>query len=413
MNKQEPTNLLVKEMRKQSVLLFIRNEITKITDKNKRSGWSTWALFGSLAASSSYLITQLKQPQMTWEAVSIISIFLYLSYTVVLTLKNLINGGNKSKEDGNRFELLNNVHGSSRALILAILILEISVWRFIPELGIKSIIIKIYINIYIAISVICFINSYLRIPIPKKNPKQKLWIVVIVLIIIIGILTVIFLFQKIQLISSPFNVYDWETGITITTISLLILMLLKNNETPLLLPDLEDIERQLSLSEISSTEAQSQLDIVLYGITLGSYFEPEVQRNISSLRKLEKTAQQVNEKLIALEKISEDISGKILPKNILTIMLSLKDSIENHVNSAKTLRVKINKQKQHLLTKLDIAQKLFPGSTEELKKLINRIDDIENSITSQSNKSTERCRIIENHLKKTLEQNKAKVLTKK
>ena len=159
-------------MNKTEFLQVISIQRSKLIDEHQKPGWNLWVLSGAFASLLWILISILEDNNFDLNTAIFISIFVYISHSVLAVLYNLIS--NPLSSQSNKYVFIRTEISNSLLSILFLLATLIFIYKFIinnvnncPNL--VMIIFYTSFVLIIIIVILVFIFSYFNVPINKNT----------------------------------------------------------------------------------------------------------------------------------------------------------------------------------------------------------------------------------------------------
>lgn len=373
------------------IIHFLEYEISSRRSEAMRSGWTTWAILGAIASLLWLMFSVLDTNEfISWRNILYITLLLSVSFDFLfLLIRILFSVGPKHLGSVRRFEYFENSIGSFlvsilfRAGVLLILIhlfspkinnfVEFFCWLF---LGLSLIQISLFLVLY-----------YLQVPTPTNPSPRFKWISYIYVIVwltsggIAAVGLIIIIYSKVLVPSIP----EWRIGFIIFGLSVLMLIFSRSKPISMLLLQLDDIRRNLSLGQIDLNRAKQQIDLIIHGLTLSNILQSNINDILVPLNTMQNIYEKYDSELRLIEKLIDTPTENLNKEDITTVDAILRSLTErqNEILSAKQGLLK-NKAKLdrrigffYGMSK-DIApdiENLFEEINKENKKLINIVEN--------------------------------------
>lgn len=374
------------------VIHFLEYEINSKRSEAMRPGWTTWAILGAMASLLWLMFSVLTANEsISWRNILYITLLLSVSFDFLFLLIRFFSSvGPKQLGRRGRFEYFETSIGSFLVLILfragVLLILvhlfsakinnfvEFCCWLF---LGVSLIQISLLLVFY-----------YLQIPTPTNpNPRFE-WIFYICTIFwltsggIAAIGLIIIIYSKVLVVSIP----EWRIGFIIFGLSLLILIFSRSKPISILLLELDDIRRRLSLGQIDLNRAKQQTDLIIHGLTLSDILQSKINDVLVPLNTMQNIYEKYDLELSIIEKFIDIPTEKLNKEDKTTLDAVLRSLFErqNEILSAKQTLLKNKGKLDRRITFFYGMSKDIAPDIENLFEEVNKENEKLNNITEKA-----------------------------
>ena len=253
------------------IIHFLEYEISSRRSEEKRHGWTTWAIFGAIAYLLWLLFSDLDtSASISWRNVLYITLLLSVSFDVLYLFNATYStfGFNQLKSY-KRFKIYYpNIKNNLVLLFRAGLLIVLYNWVS-PILNGLVYLCWAYFLFNFIFLLFPIVTSSLKVPIPTNQNIEDNKIASAVnkinqtlyfgsgTITILGLVSVIH-FKFIEIL-----VCEWRLGFIIFSLLLLICILCFTRSDPVLLLELDETRRRLSLGKIDLETAKKQIDLLI------------------------------------------------------------------------------------------------------------------------------------------------------
>ena len=323
---------------KSQLLLLLNEEISVVNQRDKKPGWTIWALMAGLSTCTWLLINQFNEIEINWILVCTMLICLTLIFFLMKSFK-IIFPSNFSNSNGDGLFSAKEIFSSSRFTFALISLWVgiifyfayeqkylISNWKVAISLFFLGFIIVTNIFALIAStksSIVLPLNST-----TKAIGKTRINMVIPKILIIS--LNIIAVYSWLEYVLQPgvFSIYEFKISLLITVIYLIIVLISSLGSESFLLNTLMNLRRELILDQLPVNQIKKNLELTLKGQKAHDYFKNEITQLINYQQLFEKHLHIASEKL----KIFSD------DKNLKPIIAdSINQSILVEISSAANI----------------------------------------------------------------------------
>lgn len=364
------------------IINCLSSEIADIESKRKKPGWTIWALYGATAYLIWILLSIIERQSLNWSYILSIFLFLSIACDIIFLIYNTISTSWRANLYTKRFEASKGVFYEFRSFAFSLLIRAVMLLILMCSLNLilpKAIAVTIYIYLIINVtfSFFFFVMSFLNLPFPK-SPKTKYQVLYqLIYFIWIGIGTVAstgLIYNIFQQHPTP-SVADWRAALVLFGLSLLILLFTKTQKDPFLLYELKEIKKRICLEQIDYDTAIRQIDLVLYGLTLGEVLEPIIKNVLHSHNSVLSEFNKFMSDLNVLKDIIGD-GSKQLTDHERTTVDALLLSLDKKSDDIRNAFEQSLQHEKILSRRVNFIKYTSPNCAEDIKIFL---DDIKNS----------------------------------
>ena len=376
---------------------LLEYELDSRHSEEKRHGWTTWAIAVAIVSSLWLMFSVIEQTDsFSWRNVLYIFILLNLSLDLIcLLIGSLPSTISKDSGDEIRFFRLDiSLTKIFVLLLLRILLLMILIFQLSPILTalIKFSCWSFLVCSFILVEFILIIAIIYKIPFPVGAKPETIgkWIFRIFQIIwfslgfvaITGLVKIIYV--KVLVPSIP----EWRIGFILFGLLILLLILFTSKGKSILLEQLNDIRRKLSLGQIELNSAKKQADLLLYGLTVDNILQPEINNHINLFNKFHNIYEKQEPLVVIIEKFidTEEKWNKDDDKAVHTALNSLFEINEE----ASSIYKMIFKNQVKVERRLAFISGMSIDIAPAIEKFINEIYQANKDLLNVVNNFTER-----------------------
>jgi len=361
------------------VIHFLEYEINSRRSEATRPGWTTWAILGAIASLLWLMFSVLDTSESnSWLNILYITLLLSVSFDLLFLL-NVFFSSAAFKQFGRagRFEYLDTSIGSFLVLILLRTgVLLILVYCISPKLNnfVEFCCWSFLVLNLIQISLL-LVLFYLQIPTPTiPNPRFKgisyiyniFWLA-FGGIATIGLIALIYSKALVPLIP------EWRIGFIIFSLSLLILILFRSKTSSILLLQLDDIRRKLSLGQIDLNRAKQQIDLIVHGLAFSDILQSKINDVLVPLYTMQNIYEKYDSELKIIEKFIGTPSEKLNKEDKTTVDAILRSLFERQ-NEIKSETQTLLKNKAKLDRRISFFYGMSKDVAQDIEKLTKEID---------------------------------------
>lgn len=377
------------------VIHFLEYEINSRRSEATRPGWTTWAILGAIASLLWLMFSVLDiNESISWFNIFYITFLLSISLDFFFLLNAFLSSvGFKKFERAGRFKQFDNYMGSYLALLfLRTGVLLIFVHWISQKLNIfVEFFCWSFLVINLIQTLILLVLFYFQIPTPTSpNPKFKvfsyLWHIIWLAfggIATIGLIGIIYSKALVPLIP------EWRIGFIIFSLSLLILILFRSKAIPILLLQLDDIRRKLSLGKLHLNRAKQQIDLVMHGLALSDILQSKINDVLVSFYTVQNIYEKYNSELKIIEKFIDTPSEKLNKEENITLNAILNSSL-NRQNEIKSETQTLSKNKAKLSRRIGFFYGMSKDIAPDIEKLMKEINEETNKLNNVTEKAFDR-----------------------
>ena len=388
---------------------FLEYEINNRISAAKQPGWTTWAILGALASSLWLMLTVIEaSATLSWSKMLFLFLLLSASFDFLLLISRIVSY-NKENVIGSssRFEHFDASIGESRLFIFGVFVRSLILvyifqqnqLLFNPFIYISGYFFLVLNSIITGISLIL---SFLHLPFPKTPESKFKWfsrVFIFVwhgagLITVIGLIVIVY--DRQILVTIP----EWKTGLLFFTMSLLLLIMVRSKHSSVLLNQLRDIHKKLSLDQIDSNAAIKQVDIIMNGLRLGDILQPEINDVLNILKTLKLNFENYSSEISVLEKYVDSPSDQLEKVDGTTINALIR-SFTSRKDEIFITKQDLSKKKGKLKRKISFIYGAAHYLSPEIDKLYREIHDAENELNKVIDCSFEQFKKFEEKLNKS------------
>lgn len=275
------------------VLHALDKEIDDILSSQKRQGWTTWAILGSIAATIWLLLDVLEKNGSEIDIKAVLILFLVfsvISHWLDLFIYTISPPQINSKNMPQRFLITNISIGANRVQLLIMIanyIGLILIATYFPISGWwPKIILLSFYGIVAFIMTLLFLMSFFKLPLlfPTSRPSG---FAILPHIFVLPLLFWSAISYYLAIISSKsINMFEYRTSILLFVISYLVALLSHGIRKTPMLYSLIDIRRDLAFNRIDIDTAIQQSDIAISGMQVSDIVQEEVRDLLQLIDKI-------------------------------------------------------------------------------------------------------------------------------
>lgn len=375
------------------VLHVLDKEIDGILYSQKRQGWTTWAILGSIAATIWLLLDVLEKKYLSGGEIDIKAVFiLFLVFSVTIHWLELfvytisppqIN----SKNMPHRFLITNISIGASRVQLLVMIANHIGlilIAIYFPISGWwPKIILLSYYGIFAFIMTLLFLMSFFKLPLlfPTSRPSG---FAILPHIFLLSLLFWSAISYYLAIISSKsISMFEYRTSILLVVISYLVALLSHGIRKTPILDSLIDIRRDLAFNRIDIDTAIQQSDIAVSGMQVSDVLQEEVRDLLQLIDKINIELAESLKRSKSIESILLKDSNTELLEDQKTILKTMDLAELQHSENIKKLvaefKLHIRRLKKRFKWILFISKKSVSVLNNIIGKIEAAVCNIENA----------------------------------
>ncbi len=371
---QQATNISTRD----HVMQVLDWEIERAIAETTQPGWTTWAIYGALAAVIWTLLSEINQSENNTR--NILFYFLVAQFTLDLLkqFSSVIAPQSVKKASKQRFFFSNILATSRYGLIidilrdLSLIVIVKSYSQFLPDTVKYGT--YFYYGLSVFGSVTALATSFLKWPLPIPRAKHSLfWI----LPSIGATLLLVPLVGCIDILKPGVNLPDLKVASLLTAVVFLLIVLMQKRTINPLLVSLIDLRRNLSFGNISLVDAINQADIAIAGMQLRDVLQEIVSDIISSFEKINAESDDVYRRMEELQRNWPEKWCCLTTEQRQNMSQNLTRAVETYKSIGKLVenneaRVKSFKKKMYWL------ETLLRSRPQEIDEVVIMIEKTEN-----------------------------------
>jgi hypothetical protein len=372
---------------KDTIIRFLEFEISSGRSEAKKPEWSKWAISGAISSLLWLGLSVIESSDdITFLNAILLVVLLSLFFDLYFIIKRIIISFDLEKgQDKKRFIKLGTeaigflIAISVRSAIILFLISLIT--SFMSNFVYYSC--NVFVVTTLLTTSLSVPISIFKIAIPQKsNPKRKykyFWYIQALLWIVSGLISVVGLSSILYKKQIILSVSDWKIGLICFGLSILMVLLFRSKPQANYLKLLEQIHKKVSLGNMDIKNAKTQIDIILYGLTLSNVLQPNISQVLDAQNSLLKIYDDFCSELAVIEKFIDTPKDQISDEDDKAVYAALKsstekpDQLENGINQ-------ITVRSDKLLFKFSLIAGMDRDSVPEMKKLFKVIDESKENI---------------------------------
>jgi len=354
-------------------------------------GWTTWAILGAVSSLIWLLLSVIETESLskiTLLNVIFIIVFSSLCIDLCFAITKIASFFYpRGLRDTNRFTTLSSAYMGFWIILFVRSSIILYLLSYLPSTaGIGS---MLYISSYffviitLLITAVFVLLSLSEIPMPERiNPKaiyKYLLHLIISLWLASGFFSVInfaiILYEK-PILSVP----ELKVGLICALLPLLVILYLISIPQTYLLKVLEDIHGEVANDKITTSDAKTQIDVILYGLTLSAVLQGHISSVLEAHNRLREL---MIEYRLALEKFNEHMLDKTnISDRTFKILKEKPKEMRLAFEKAEAVR-RILERKKALIKYMD------KDKEDEINNHLKEINESNNKLYHESLKAEE------------------------
>jgi hypothetical protein len=367
---------------------FLEYEIGKRRSEISRPGYTIWALLLAIGSLLWLMLAVLgKTDSISCQKIFFIALFLSVAFNFFFLFLIFCSPSRiKMERREGRFRFLDE-RISFFLLELVRVILVLMLINQASDLLNLFILGSCYVfeGIHLIHVSFCIIYIYSRMPFPinvrPKSKYNKFGFAISAIWVTSGAFATIGLFCVLYSEISLIKISEWQIGIIIFSLSILVLLLFTFKDSPALLEQLDNIRQDLSLGQIDIKTAKSKIDLIIHGLTFNNILQSKINTIFQLINDIR------NDFRILNAEISQTRSAK-------NFMEEEKISIEAIAGSIFDRFLVIKEKLDELNKRIDKVRKkifFFSGMSKEIEKeatvIIDEIKGEHNKLMAEIKKA--------------------------
>jgi len=327
------------------VLRELDFEIDRIRSREKESGWTIWALLGSLATVTWLLLGELKSETVRWPNVLVLLLVFSLLITNVSFLVGIFAQENFPRERGRRFRFSHYLGENRLQMLLGLLYCFAMGW--IAWDASKSVwpshalLAYVYYGLIAILLTLGLVWSFLNIPLSVGSE----WYVALTpaVLIAVGSWPMVGYFLAVSCGPHSANLTEYRMGILITAAIFLLSLLAQGTRHIPMLSSLIGVRRGLAFGQINVDTAIRQTDIILTGMRMQDLVQEDLKRLLEYIDQVDREFAEASKNLDEAETEIAGLSGQMSPEQEIRVRRTV-DSNNQHFENAEKVREKLVRQ---------------------------------------------------------------------
>jgi hypothetical protein len=359
---------------------LLDSEIVHIRSEYERPGWTRWALLGGIASTIWLIMDRVELSSFNVTNVSILFLAFSLLFYLFISLSTLLDSPRAGSRTGDRFRLTNRWFALSRSgilLFLAHIVVVIVTAYSVQAYVLWPFTVTIYVVYGLLALVLLLLFTLTYFPYPfSVRPGSPITSTMFNLVLIVGSLAPAVAYLH-SVINSPnaANIDDFRIAALFIVLYYLSRTLVGlRGKTPIL-SSLVTTRRELLLGRIDIDIATQQIDIALAGLRVSDILHEDVRELLELRGAYSAEMCKASKKTKAMRATIKDItkSGEKPDEQDLSIVESLADSIQSHVQKGSEIQDEIDQRLQRFDRKVIFlahsSREAGPAITEVLDQI--------------------------------------------
>ena len=331
------------------VLHTLDFEINRIRSQEKESGWTIWALLGSLATIVWLVLGELKAEGIRWANVLVLILVVCLLIDNVSIFYTMFSQEELPREKGRRYRFSHYLGENRLEIFLGLLRCVALVWiawyasEFVwPS---HALLAYVYYGVAAILLTVGFVWSFLRIPTPVYSSKGVALVTAffLALFLAVGSWPMVGYFLLVSSDPHGATLAEYRLSFLIATGVLLLLLLTRGARHVSMLASLINVRRALAFGKIDVDTAIQQTDIILTGMRMQDLVQEDLKRLLEYIDQVEEEFAEASKNLDGAEAEIAGLSGQLSPEQEIRVRRTV-DSNNQHIEKAEKVREKLVRQ---------------------------------------------------------------------